>query len=277
MQGLQFDRTYFANMRIEQVDIRRGLGHGLLGATIRVHNSAPAAPNLPDVIHVSGEVRDRDGTHIAELRPTTLRWYANRADDTIRLVARVSFRALSTLHEARRSANEDVQITFALTTDLDGKHGWEQYPIELQQRIPGSDWLALLERARHTTYAVIELPLDGAPVPAGLVAATTRYRAALDHLRHCQWDDAIAECRQVFDDLAVAIGATETTPPWADYANQQRTTWSFAERCSAIRAIVRHATHTAHHGQATFTADEARYIVDLTGVALKHYGARLRS
>jgi len=162
-----------------------------------------------------------------------------------------------------------------LTIDLENKEEWEQQPVELRQRIAASDWLALLEQARHTSFNTIEVPLEGVPVPAGIKMATDRYIAAMKHLQLCQWDDAIAECRQVLEDLSNSIGATETIPPWAQYTDQHKTTWSFSQRCGAIRAMIRHATHEAHHGGRAFTAIEARYVVELTGVALKYYGQRL--
>ncbi|MBX3157650.1 MAG: hypothetical protein KF773_16885 [Deltaproteobacteria bacterium] len=277
MFPLQFDRTAFSSVRVERIEARRGVGdHTLLTTILRLQNNAPNAASLPRVIHLSGELRTRNVEHIAELRPVTVKWYANRADgDTAYLSAPVSFSTLSGLNASRRTGGDDVNIDLALVVDLDGAAGWEQHQIPLQHRIPSSDWTSLLAAARHTTLAIVELPTDGEPVPAGLRGSMQRYVAAKVHLQQCQWDDAISECREVLDALATAIGATEPAPPLGSYGTGQQRGWTFEERCAAIRAIVRHGTHTAHHGQTTFSADEARYVVDMTGVILKFYCTRL--
>jgi hypothetical protein len=273
MSDLQFASTYFATMRVERVEARRGLGdHAVLTAIVRLQNNAPNSANLPRVVHFAGEYRTRNGEHVAEMRPTFLRWHGNRTQgDTMYLYAPVSFSTLSALNSARRTGGEDVHIDLSLAIDLDGPQGWEQQSFVIQHRIAASDWTSLLAGARHTTFAIVELPLDGEPVPAGLRPAMERYQAAKVHLQSCQWDDAISECREVLDALGTAIGATEPAPPLAAYGTNQQRNWTFEERCAAIRAIVRHSTHTAHHGQTTFSADEARYVVDMTGVILKFY------
>jgi len=110
------------------------------------------------------------------------------------------------LHEARRSTNKNMQLTFPVVPDLDGKRGWEQFPIELHQRFPGSGWYALLDHVRRMTYAVIEMVFDRCPFP--LASSRRRYVTAR-HLivcANCQWNDAVAEYRQVLDDLTVTIG-----------------------------------------------------------------------
>jgi hypothetical protein len=275
MYGIQFNQTVFAALRLESLQVRRGLGHAVLIGTLRAHNQTPTAQKLPHVLHVSGEIRTSAGDHVAEIRPVSLRWWPNRSDDTLYLYAPVSFHALSLLTEARKNTNEPVQLTFALTVNLEGREDWSTQPVELMLRVPASDWLSILEQSRHTSFHVVEVPLEGMPVPVGLKAASDRYRAAIRHLELCQWDDAIAECRQVIEDLAVPIGPAEVSPPWAQYADQQKAGWTFTERCAAIRAILRHATHEAHHGGNQFAANQARYIVDLTGVALKFYGQQL--
>lgn len=280
MSDLQFANTYFATLRVERVEARRGLGdHALLIAVVRLQNNAPTAqnaptaPGLPRVIHFTGEYRTRNNLeHVADIRPTFFRWYGNRTQgDTMFLYAPVSFSSLSAVNGSRRSGGEDVHIDLSLSIDLDGERGWEQQSLVIQHRFAASDWTSLLAGARHTTFAVIELPLDGEPVPAGLRPSMQRYQAAKVHLQGCQWDDAISECREVLDALGTAIGATEPAPPLAEYGTGQQRAWTFEERCAAIRTIVRHGTHTAHHGQTAFSADEARYVVDLTGVILKFY------
>jgi hypothetical protein len=280
MYSLQFSQMVFAALRLETLQMRRGLGHGVLMATVRAHNQAlaqaPSAPRLPHLIHVSGELRISDGDHIAEIRPATFRWWANRPDDTLYLHAPVSYRALSMLTEARKGTNEAVQITFALTLNIEGRDDWQTQTVDIMHRVPASDWLSLLDQCRHTSFYVVEVPLEGVAVPGGLKDASDRFRAAIRHLELCQWDDAIAECREVFDVLGKSIGPAEDTPPWPQYADQQKTRWSFTERCAAIRALMRHATHEAHHGGNQFSASQARYIVDLAGVALKFYAQQLR-
>jgi hypothetical protein len=276
MFGIQFGQTGFAALQLESLQVRRGLGHGVLIGTIRLHNRAPSAPRLPSQIHFSGEVRNAAGDHVAEVRPVSLRWWADRPDDTVYLYVPVSFRALSMLTDARRSTHEAVQLTFALTINLDGRDEWQTQSLELPHRTAASDWLSILEQSRHTSFHVVEVPLEGERVPGGLKPATERFRAAMRHLELCQWDDAIAECRQVIEDLSEPIGAAEVPPPWGQYADQQKARWTFAERCASIRALLRHATHEAHHGGSAFSPTQARYIVDLTAVALKFYGQQLR-
>jgi hypothetical protein len=281
MYSLQFSQTVFAALRLETLQVRRGLGHGVLMATLRAHNQAPSqapsAPRLPHLIHISGEIRNSAADHIAEIRPATFRWWANRPDDTLYLYAPVSYRALSVLTEVRKSTNEAVQITFALTANIEGGEDWQTQTVEIVHRVAASDWLSLLDQCHHTSFHVVEVPLEGVPVPGGLKGAADRFRAAIRHLDLCQWDDAIAECRQVIEDLGTAIGPAEIMPPWAQYADQQKTGWSFTERCAGIRALLRHATHEAHHRGTQFSGSQARYIVDLTGVALKFYAQQLRS
>lgn len=276
MYGIQFLQSVFAALRMESVQVRRGLGHALLVGTVRVHNQAPTAQKLPQRIHFSGEIRTSAGDHVAEIRPVTLRWWSERADDTVYLYAPVSFQALTILTESRKGTHDGVQLTFALTVNMEGPNDWQSLPVELPHRVPASDWLSLLEQARHTSHHTVEIPLEGAPVPSGLRPASDRFRAAIRHLELCQWDDAIAECRGVIEDLAPLIGPAEVSPPWQQYADRQKEGWTFADRCAAIRAILRHATHGAHHGGHDFTAAQARYIVDLTSVALKFYGRQLR-
>lgn len=276
MYPLLFDRTYFASLRIDRIDARRGVGnHGVLVVVARIQNTAPSYPNLPGIVHFSGEVSNSNSEHIAEIRACSLRWYGNRTtDETVYLYAPVSFSTLSAVNASRHGGHEDVMVKLDLGVDLDGPHGWEQQRLDVQHRVPASDWARLLASTRHTTFGVIELPLDGEPVPAGLHSCMTRYQAAKNHLQQCQWDDAIIECREVLDALNTAIGATEPAAPLAGYGTTQQRAWSFAERCAAVRVIVRHATHTAHHGQAQFSAEEARFIVDSTGVILKFYCER---
>jgi len=246
--SLQFSQTVFAALRLDTLQVRRGLGHGVLMATLRAHNQAPSAPRLPHLIHISGEIRNSAADHIAEVRPVTFRWWANRPDDTLYLHAPVSYRALSMLTDVRNSTNEAVQITFALTPNIEGREDWQTQTVEIMHRVAASDWLSLLDQSRHTSFHVVEVPLEGIPVPDGLTGASDRFRAAIRHLELCQWDDAIAECRQVIEDLGRSIGPAENMPPWAQYADQHKTGWSFTERCAAIRALLRHATHEAHHG-----------------------------
>lgn len=276
MHAIHFSQTVFAALRFETLQVRRGLGHAVLLGTLRAHNQAPTAQKLPQLIHISGEIRNSAGDHVAEIRPATLRWWPNRSDDTMYLYAPTTFQSLSMLTESRKSTNEPVQLTFVLTVNLEGREDWQTHTIELQHRVPGSDWLSILEQSRHTSFHTVEVPLEGVPVPDGLKGPSDRFRAAIRHLELCQWDDAIAECRQVIEDLAGPIGPAEVSPPWAQYADQQKKEWTFTQRCAAIRAILRHATHEAHHGGNQFSANQARYIVDLTGVALKFYGQQLR-
>lgn len=278
MSYLQFGNTAFASVRVESVTANRGVGdHAVLLVTVRAQNNAPNATNVPRAVRFAGEVRTRNGEHIGEVRAGAFRWWANRAEsEALYMRAPVTFSTLSALNGSRRSAGEDVELELALTVEYEDAQAFEQHPLNVQFRIASSDWLRLLSAARHTTFAVVELPLDGEPVPPGLAASMRHYSDAKAHLQQCQWDDAIADCRQVLDELQTAIGATEPQPPLAAYGTAQQRAWDFAERCAAVRAIIRHTTHTAHHGQRNFSAEEARYVVEMTGVILKFYSARLR-
>lgn len=275
MHGIQFDQTVFAAIRIEGLQIRRGLGHGVFQAMMRLQNRAPSAPKLPHLIHVSGEVRNSSAEHAAEIRPVTLRWRPDCAEDTVYISALTTFRTLSMITDSRRGASEAVQLVFLLNLEFQSRDDVQTTTLEIPHRVAASDWLTLLEQVRHTSFHVIEVPLEGVPVRAGLSVATERFRAAIRHLELCQWDDAIAECRQVMEALTTAIGAFETIPPWPQFSDQQKTNWTFLQRCGAIRAMIRHATHEAHHGDSRFTSGQAGYIVDLTSVALKFYGQEL--
>jgi hypothetical protein len=280
--ALIFNQHSFASTYLHNVQMRRGVGHAVLLANLRTHNNlsgmpAPLGPEIPLVIHFSGEIRNSAGDHVAEISPAHLRWYGNRPEDSVYLQAAVAFAALSVLNEDRKPGADNVQLTFALNVDMQGAKDWQRLTVELMHRIPASDWLALLEQARHTQASTIEVALEGPSIPAGLAISMGRYRAAIRHMQLCQWDDAIAECRQVIEDTSKAIGASESIPGWAQYGDStKREAWTFPERCGAIRGIIRHATHLAHHGQSEFTALEARYVIELTGVLLKFYSGRLQ-
>jgi hypothetical protein len=233
-------------------------------------------PEIPTLLNFSGEIQNNAGEHVAEICSVPLRWYGNRPEDSVYLRAPITFVTLSLLNESRAAGAHSVQLTFALDVDMQGRKEWQRQSVELVYRFAASDWLALLEQARHTQVSTIEVCLEGPSVPAGLKAAADRYREAMRHLQLCQWDDAIADCRQVIDDMATAIGATEPAPGWAQHSDKNtREGWTFSERCGTIRNIVRHATHLAHHGQSEFTALQARYVTELTGVLLKFYSGRL--
>lgn len=115
MYNLVFDRVSFSGFRLERVEARRGLGHAVLVATGRLNNKVPGAPNLPSVISFNGEIRDQAGEHVAEIRPTSIPWHADRADDMVTFSAQVSFRALERLNASRHTATADVTITYALS------------------------------------------------------------------------------------------------------------------------------------------------------------------
>jgi len=281
--ALIFNQTSFASTSIYNVQMRRGLDHAVLLMNFRFHNNfssmpTPLGPEMPLVIHFSGEVRNSEADHIADISSAHLRWYGNRAEDSIYLQAPISFAALSILNESRKTSADSIRLAIALNVGMQTSKDWQHQLVEFTHRIAASDWLALLEETRHTQTSTIEIPLAGSAVPSGLATAMTRYRAALQHLQLCQWDDAIAECRQVIEDVSKAVGASESSIGWPQFGDRERReAWTFSERCSALRTIIRHTTHLAHHGESNFTARDARYVVELTGVVAKFYSACLTS
>lgn len=98
--ALNFGQYSFASIYLYKVQIRRGVGHAVLLANIRTHNTISGVPEImgpeiPSLIHFSGEIRNNIGEHLAEIGPVPLRWYGNRPEDEQLELIVFSFRLVS--------------------------------------------------------------------------------------------------------------------------------------------------------------------------------------
>jgi hypothetical protein len=279
---INYHRTTLAKLSMRALQGSRGLGHGRMVAAIDVHHTTHLEPGNvahPRVVHFAGELhQDGSNWHLADLTPATLVWDPKSSEDTVHMGVSMSTRTLDLLNESRKTSRDDIHLSCQLRLNVDGPSGWQQMSVELRHRVSASDWLQMLAGLGHSTFAVIEVPIGGAAVPPGLAAAAQHFEYASAKLAQCDWDGAIADARQVWDEIKKAIGATEVEPAWAEFDQPpSRTSWMFDQRLAAMRMLARHTTHGAHHGAKERTAAEARYVVGMAGQALKYYAEKLRT
>lgn len=273
---IQYERYMVGAVRVDHVSCSQGIGHARMNVGLSITPTQATNGSIRvDTTTFHGAIYTADGKHVADFLPQTEAWYANSTSMSVGLSSTLEHRTLEILNARREGPSSDVNLVLRLNVDLQGSAGWKRSSPEIPHRIPSSDWLRLLSQAGHATYAVFEVATDGTGVPVGLAKAAEMQATAIAKLSLCEWDAAIAASREVYDEIRRALGPSEPDPSWADFANQAKTAWQFPERLAAIRMMVRHATHNAHHGGHTHTPDEARYIVALAGLALRRYSKLL--
>jgi hypothetical protein len=278
--NVSYKGATFAKARIDGIEPSLGVGHARIRTLLHLHSVTLAAPQQPpSIVTAAAQIRDVAGRHVADTTAATTDWRGG--DEILAVDASLEYRTIAILNSARTKPMEDVQLGYQFEIVTVGHHGRDHARYEARHRIPGSDWAALLERAQYAALAVIEIPLSGTPVPAGFEPAMAAYAKALTHLGRCEWSDAIGACRQVYDDLDTLVDSTEPAAKWESFRERtSRESMTFQERRAGIRLMIRNATHVGHHSVPqtssngpiqSIAADDAKYVVELTGVALKRY------
>ena len=94
-------------------------------------------------------------------------------------------------------------------------------------------------------------------------------RTALDRWQERHYDDAVAHCRDMLDELNKL--KAERHNLWQTC--QAKASWSTEERVEFARLALRHLTHTGKHSTQTGrpTKHEAHVVVGLAGLMLRYY------
>jgi len=286
MSDLRYrSRWTFAEIGFEQLTAQRGIGHVRLLVRCRItpnrYYSQIPTEDRPWELRLGGWLAQGTAQdHVCDLVPVVVPWshdneYPNAIDVT--LYGHVSFAELDAVNDRRPARDEAFPFAVHLEATAHGAAGTDSCgPVQLARSVAASEWRRMLDDVQHARYATIEIPVAGRVIPPAFEQAAAGVERARTQLDRHEWVEAIATCRTVCEALDPIAGQIERETDWRDLQNREaREALAFDQRLHLIRRALRHATHLAHHGGENIM-EEARYVVDLTSVAVAYYLRRIR-
>ena len=285
---LTFDSRHRVDIALEGSYVTAGVGHCDLCLKLGIHGTWLDSKNHSDCtpLLLSGYLEATvHGTRRVAAFPThTVTLYGWKVNDDI------SF-ALSTDQllalDAERNTGGDMQLTLRLSgtllRELQVVH--PDSTAQLSFTLSVAEWLALLDQAGSEVGITVRVPSpltdDGARAPApdgptetSRSQATARLLQARRHLREGRYEDCVATCRRVLENLE----ALSAVPSIKSLDTASREDRDAAQRWAALRVDLKSLASAAVHDDAvtrsfTWTRVDAEVVLAMTAaVAAKVLG-----
>lgn len=133
---------------------------------------------------------------------------------------------------------------------------------QAQRRVTAAEWADVLSQARRAESVLLTVPAPRPGLGTAAADAWQRWQRAIRAVEAGRWQEAVAECRMVFDLI-------DSTEPVAAARHRGK-----AERWQAVVAATKNVTNAAHHADEmtaaiTWTRDDAVAAVAATGALLR--------
>jgi len=247
--------TVFADVRVQDIHGRPGLGFHQLAVQVVVAFHPQAENDAVAITELSGELRllqgGQPGPLIGEMRalgsdlPMQSNTYAQ--ERWISLGKELDGARIEAIEAVRLGRDMRIRLSLAgRARQLSGAHE-ATIRADLDLDVNQSAWIRVLDGMGYRKTLLLEIPMPAADAPEQLRQAIEHLQQAQDLMMHGRHREAVGACRDVLDQMDAALNDEQDIPDavkgWLNHTREM----DKAARIRLVRRALKSLTHPARH------------------------------
>ncbi|PZR35499.1 hypothetical protein [Caulobacter segnis] len=274
---LTVEHNIIADLNVQAVQLRRGVGAFELALLIDITCSPPPPPSprrWARIDSIGLYLQPATGAdHLATLRSAStarIEQYDNPLTQQLEYRATLQHRQLLALEDARDGRDLSLRLSIlGVGGVVDDGVGRVAISVEHTLTVQRSAWIDQLKGSSAAGVLLMEasIPVASSPGDEGIARRLLSAEAAFHNGNYAK---CIGDCRLAYDRLGL------TSTPKTKLPDKQFD-MSFSERVDLLVASARHCTHLPHHddgadsSEHTYSREEARLVFQVTAAVASYW------